>query len=73
MDYRFEDTVKIELNDKQIKILLECLGNCHAVEHMKGKSAPHLASVIVEFGNQLKQAGKMDLFESVFEEVGKSI
>lgn len=61
--------MKIELDDVQIKIILECVGMCHAVEHMKGAPNSHLAKVIVVFGNQLEDAGKLELFESVFNTV----
>lgn len=61
--------MKIELDDVQIKIILECLGTCHAVEYMKGENNDHLSRVIVIMGRQLEDAGKLKLFESVFTEV----
>jgi len=64
--------MKIELEETQIKIILECLGQCHAVEFMKGANNDHLSNVIVAIGRQLEDAGEWKLFESVFKEVSNS-
>ncbi len=61
--------MKIEFDDVQIKIILESLGTCHAVEFMKGANNDHLSRVIVIMGRQLEDAGKLELFESVFNKV----
>jgi len=61
--------MKIELDDVQIKIILECLGTCHAVEFMKGANNDHLSRIILDMSRQIEDAGKLELFESVFNEV----
>ena len=60
--------MKIDLDSKQKKLLLQILGIAHAVEHLKGKDNSHISELIGKMHESLKEEGNIHIFDSVFHE-----
>lgn len=63
--------MKIDLNEKQKKLLLEILGMHHAILHFKGEDNSSIEVLVGKIADSLKQSGEMHIFDSVFNEEKK--
>lgn len=61
--------MKIDLEDKEMELLLETLGKAHFIKHMLGEDDSDLEGLVQKMAKFLKAEGKFDIFLSVFKEV----
>lgn len=61
----------LNLNDQQKKLLLETVAIAHMIKYMKGEDNSDLDELIQEIAKSLKDEGKMEIFNSVFQEFPK--
>lgn len=60
--------ILFDLNDREAQLLLEILGQHHAVLYFQDKDKTQVESLIRKVADSLGAAGKTDIFFKVFQE-----